>query len=103
MPLDATAAPPPGRRVVMLVDNAVDGDSRVQKAARSMADAGWQVTLLGQSPDSRHHHWRLGAAEVRLVPLSWALGRRRHEYRRPALRHPLAYRPGGVAGLRVRQ
>ncbi|MET8065620.1 hypothetical protein ABZS65_18535, partial [Micromonospora sp. NPDC005313] len=36
-----------GRRVVMLVDNAVDCDSRVQKAARSAADAGWHVTLIG--------------------------------------------------------
>lgn len=35
------------RRVVMLVDNAVEGDSRVQKAARSAADAGWDVTLIG--------------------------------------------------------
>lgn len=34
----------------MLVDNGVIGDSRVQKAARSAADAGWDVVLLGRAP-----------------------------------------------------
>ena len=34
-------------RVVMLVDNGVQGDSRVQKTARSAAEAGWDVVLLG--------------------------------------------------------
>ncbi|WDZ88250.1 glycosyltransferase family 4 protein [Micromonospora cathayae] len=53
----------------MLVDNAVDGDSRVQKAARSAAAAGWDVTLLGRSPDGVPHRWRLGGAEVRLLPM----------------------------------
>jgi glycosyltransferase involved in cell wall biosynthesis len=56
-------------RVVMLVDNAVEGDSRVQKTARSAADAGWDVTLLGVSPTGAPQHWRLGAAEVRLLPM----------------------------------
>ncbi|MFD8566342.1 glycosyltransferase [Streptomyces sp. NPDC059639] len=92
-----------GRRVVMLVDNAVDGDSRVQKAARSMADAGWQVTLLGQSPDRKPRYWMLGDAEVRLLPLERHLNRRRHEFRRAFVRHPLAYRPGGIAAYRERQ
>jgi glycogen(starch) synthase len=40
-------------RIVMLVDNGVDGDSRVQKTARSAADHGWDVTLLGVSPTGR--------------------------------------------------
>jgi glycogen(starch) synthase len=61
------AAPPAGRgRVVMLVDNGVHGDSRVQKVARSAADAGWEVTLLGRSPGAPQS-WRLGRAEVRLL------------------------------------
>ncbi|WP_420033934.1 glycosyltransferase [Streptomyces sp. cg28] len=92
-----------GRRVVMLVDNAVHGDSRVQKAARSMADAGWEVTLLGQSPDSRSREWRLGSAAVRLLPMSKQLNARRNQFRRPWLRRPLAYRPGGIADYRVAQ
>ena len=40
-------------RVVMLVDNGVEGDSRAQKSARSAAEVGWDVTLLGCSPAER--------------------------------------------------
>ena len=57
-------------RIVMLVDNGVEGDSRVQKAARSAAEAGWDVTLLGCSPTGAAQEWRLGGAHVRLLPLS---------------------------------
>jgi glycosyltransferase involved in cell wall biosynthesis len=56
-------------RVVMLVDNAVTGDSRVQKVARSAADAGWDVVLLGCSPTDAEQSWCLGSARVLLVPL----------------------------------
>jgi glycogen synthase len=87
-------------RLVVLVDNGVHGDSRVQKTARSAAEAGWQVTLLGKSPDSQEHTWRLGEAEVRLIPVSSALAKRRHEFRRAPLRRPLAYRPGPLAAYR---
>ncbi|MFJ1542710.1 glycosyltransferase family 4 protein [Micromonospora chalcea] len=59
-----------GRRVVMLVDNAVEGDSRVQKAARSAADAGWHVTLIGCAHVDTERRWRLGDAEVRVLPLA---------------------------------
>ncbi|MCZ7438135.1 glycosyltransferase [Micromonospora sp. WMMC241] len=71
MPKQRDAAPPPGagRRVVMLVDNAVEGDSRVQKAARSAADAGWHVTLLGCARTDAERRWQLGDAEVRVLPL----------------------------------
>ncbi|MFC0100164.1 glycosyltransferase [Micromonospora marina] len=61
-----------GRRVVMLVDNAVDGDSRVQKTARSAADAGWDVTLIGCAHVDAERRWRLGEAEVRVLPLAAA-------------------------------
>lgn len=84
----------------MLVDNAVEGDSRVQKVARSAADAGWEVTLLGRSRDGRAHSWRLGRAEVRLLPVPDPLTRRRHEFRRAWLRWPLAYPPNGIAAQR---
>ncbi|MEV5608302.1 glycosyltransferase family 4 protein [Streptomyces sp. NPDC052225] len=104
-PAPDPATPPEGggRRVVMLVDNGVNGDSRVQKAARSMADAGWRVTLLGQSPDRRQRTWMLGEADVRLLPMARQLDRRRHQFRRPWLRRPLAYRPGGIDTYRVAQ
>ncbi len=56
-------------RVVMLVDNPVDGDSRVQKTARSAGEAGWDVILLGCSPRGEQP-WRLGPAQVRVLPLA---------------------------------
>lgn len=87
-------------RIVMLVDNGVHGDSRVQKEARSAAEAGWDVVLLGKSPSKKEQSWRLGDAEVRLVHVPSPMNRRRHEYRRAILRSPLAYRPGPLAAYR---
>ncbi|TYC20237.1 glycosyltransferase family 4 protein [Micromonospora sp. MP36] len=58
----------------MLVDNAVEGDSRVQKAARSAADAGWDVTLLGCAPTGGERDWRLGRAQVRVLPMGGPTG-----------------------------
>jgi glycogen(starch) synthase len=84
----------------MLVDNGVDGDSRVQKAARSAAAAGWDVVLIGKSPDGRRHTRSLGAAEVLLLPVPGPLRQPRHEYRRAPLRNPLAYPPGPLAAYR---
>lgn len=84
----------------MLADNGVNGDSRVQKAARSAAEAGWNVILVGKSPDKHEHSWRLGDAAVRLIPVPGPLYRRRHEYRRAPLRSPLAYPPGPLAAYR---
>ena len=88
-------------RVVMLVDNGVKGDSRVQKVARSAADAGWDVTLLGRSPSTEPHTWQLGQAQVQLLPMKDPLARRRHEFRRAWLRWPLAYPPTGIAEHRT--
>ncbi|MFD7746112.1 glycosyltransferase family 4 protein [Streptomyces sp. NPDC059698] len=88
-------------RVVMLVDNGVKGDSRVQKAARSAADAGWDVVLFGVSPNSEKHSWKIGDAEVRLIPKPNPLRPRRHDLRRPFPRRPLAYRSPQVARYRV--
>ncbi|MFG3494102.1 glycosyltransferase family 4 protein [Streptomyces sp. NPDC047928] len=88
-------------RVVMLVDNGVRNDSRVQKAARSAADAGWDVILFGLSPDREEHSWKIGDAEVRLVPKPAPLAPRRMDMRRPLLRQPLAYRNEIQAKYRV--
>ncbi|MCM0675561.1 glycosyl transferase family 1, partial [Micromonospora phytophila] len=84
----------------MLVDNGVNGDSRVQKAARSAAEAGWEVVLLGRSPVSEERTWLLGNAQVRLLAMPAPLARRRHEFRRAWLRWPLAYPPSGIAAHR---
>jgi glycogen(starch) synthase len=90
------------RRIVMLVDNGVDGDSRVQKQARSAA-AEWDVTLLGIARTGPARGWRIGDAEVRLVPFPAPLAKRRHEFRRHWIITPFAYPPTGVAEYRRRQ
>jgi glycosyltransferase involved in cell wall biosynthesis len=88
------------RRVVMLVDNGVDGDSRVQKSARSAAAAGWDVILLGRAKAGQPQTWKIGDAEVRLIPMATLLSKRRHEFRRRWLSAPLAYPPTGIAAQR---
>lgn len=98
-----TSGPASRGRVVMLIDNGVTGDSRVQKAARSAADAGWEVILLGRSPNGKPQSWQLGRAEVRLLPTPAPLNKRRHEFRRQWLRGPLAYSPTGVAPHRAQR
>lgn len=60
---------PPVPRVVMLVANGVVGDSRVQKIAWSMAAAGYAVTLVGRAPGDETRRFRLGRADVVLVPV----------------------------------
>ncbi len=90
-------------RVVMLVDNTVNGDSRVQKAARSVAAAGWDVILLGRSPDLLPQTWQIGQADVRLLPMPSPLTKRAFEFRRSWLRGPLAYAPTGVAAYRAQR
>lgn len=96
-----TATARPRGRVVMLVDNEVNGDSRVQKAARSAAAAGWEVILLGRARYGKPETWRLGQAEVRLLPMPDPLATRRHELRRAWLRAPLAYPPTGIGAHRA--
>jgi glycosyltransferase involved in cell wall biosynthesis len=85
----------------MLVDNGVEGDSRVQKSARSAADAGWDVILLGRDMGgARTLNWKLGRADVRLLPASQAFTKRREDFRRPWLAAPLAYPATGVGAYR---
>lgn len=59
----------PAVKIVMLVDNGVEGDSRVQKTARSAAESGWDVTLLGVSDNGESRSWRMGGASVEVLPL----------------------------------
>ncbi len=92
----------PRGRVVMLVDNNVTHDSRVQKQAKSMAGFGWDVILLGRNTDKlKSNIWKLGDAEVRLISMAAPLGSRRDRLRRAPLRSPLAYPPGRLGGYKV--
>jgi len=52
----------------MVVNNAVSGDSRVQRCAAAAAGAGWDVTVLGRSSDSERHE-QPGPAGSRVVLL----------------------------------
>ncbi|MFF1835721.1 glycosyltransferase family 4 protein [Streptomyces sp. NPDC058231] len=102
---ESSPTPEPGSRgrIVMLVDNGVNGDSRVQKQARSAAEAGWEVILLGKAPGKSPQRWRISDAEVRLLKVPGPMQRRRHEYRGARLRAPLAYHPGPLAASRKQQ
>ncbi len=101
-PLDAAQRPAaPCGRIVMLVDNGVEGDSRVQKQARSAAAAGWEVILLGvREPTSRRSEWRIGGAQVRLVRFKRPLALHRSTLH-GSLRRPLAYGNVGLANNRL--
>ena len=95
---DAPASAPAKGRLVMLVDNAIEGDSRVQKAAASAARAGWDVVVIGCAPAERR--WRVGAAQAMTVQVKPVLRYRPQLRRHPLLRRPLAYRPGPAADYR---
>lgn len=90
-------------RVVMLVDNDVRRDSRVQKQAASIAERGWDVVLLGKGLANRDQRWRIGEARVRLVPVPTVLRFRDADLRRARLRDPLAYPMMFVAEQRRRR
>jgi glycosyltransferase involved in cell wall biosynthesis len=85
----------------MLVDNDVRGDSRVQKEARSMADAGWEVFLLGERRDAPLETWTIGDATVRLVPMGNRLTFAPSTWRRSWVRRPFAYPPGREAAYKL--
>jgi glycogen synthase len=57
------------RRVAMVVRNAVTADSRVRKSAAALAAAGWDVTVVGTSPDAQEHRLELDGVPVVLVPV----------------------------------
>lgn len=87
-------------RIVMLVDNDVVQDSRVQKQARAAADLGWEVFLLGQRRTGANSDWKIGEATVRLIKVDDDLAVRRHLLRRAVLRSPFAYNRPVMAKLR---
>lgn len=91
------------QRIVMLVQNGVVGDSRIQKEAETAARAGWEVTLLGRTDGKRAEEWTVGGARVKLIPVPRTFDKRRHEVRRAWLRSPLAYPPGPLQDYRRKQ
>jgi glycosyltransferase involved in cell wall biosynthesis len=93
----------PRGRVVMLVDNQVVRDSRVQKQARSAAARGWKVWLIGEQRGPGRTTWRLGEARVQLVKVGKVLTRQRHLLRSGHLRSPLAYHRPDLASYREQQ
>ena len=85
-------------KVVMLVDNDVRRDSRVQKQAQSMAERGWDVTLLGiNRTEDVIAPWKVGGATVELVDYRPERIERIHLTRSPRWRSVLAYRTGARA------
>src|SRR5262249_20980072 len=56
-------------KAAMVVANFITGDSRVQKIARWVASAGWDVTLVGWSQGDRVERFALGQAKVVKVPV----------------------------------
>jgi glycosyltransferase involved in cell wall biosynthesis len=90
-------------RIVMLVDNSVRNDSRVQKQARSAAEMGWEVILIGKAPGQKPERFKLGEAQVRLIPVAHTLGRRRYQLRSGLRRGSLSYPTPAVASYRERQ
>ncbi|HUR14216.1 MAG TPA: glycosyltransferase [Mycobacteriales bacterium] len=82
---------PRAPKVVMLVDNTVDGDSRVQKSARYMAELGWDVTLVGRSPGDDVREEPLGDATLLRVPTALPLNLRARLAPGHTWRYPLAY------------
>lgn len=86
---------PSSHHVVMVVTNHVLNDGRVQKAAFSMAAAGYEVTVVGCSPSDRFEEGVIGPARLVRVPMSLTFkeaGRKAHERRRKPRRRKLEAR-----------
>lgn len=95
-----TAGPPAPKRVVMVVPNRIEGDSRVQKAAASIAAAGWETHLVGVSVTGRKQRYDQDGARIHKIPLPKLdppLSLRRVA---GALRFPLSYRDAARAKQR---
>lgn len=96
-----TSAP----RLVMVVNNAVHGDSRVQRCAAAAARAGWAVTVLGRSGDRERHVWETAdgvAMELLPVPVVMAGRSFTETVRDRFLVHPRLRERDRMAGHRGR-
>lgn len=78
--------------LVMLVDNVIVGDSRVQKQAMSMMELGWRVTLVGRRLKNEHRKkTSFSGVPARMVLLETKAGISPKLERSTLLRQPLAY------------
>jgi glycosyltransferase involved in cell wall biosynthesis len=75
----------------MVVANRIDGDSRVQKAAQSMAEDGWDVHLVGFSAAGKEEKFRQGDYTVHKCPLPEMTLPPTLRQRMAKLRFPFAY------------
>ena len=82
---------PRRRRIVMITENRIDGDSRVQKTAMATAAAGFDVVLVGPSPDRERREHDLHGARVILVPQPRGASADFNNRPGRSLRWPLAY------------
>lgn len=81
---------------MLLVGDFADGDSRVQKEARSAATAGWETYLIGRSPTGIREEYPLGGATViRVAEVTTARGYQASHPRR-GLRRRLSGRLRGT-------
>jgi glycogen(starch) synthase len=97
-PADMSQVTRPGR-VVMVVANRIDGDSRVQKSAQSMAEEGWEVHLVGLSVARKPEHYRQGDVEYHKIPVPKMDPPKRLRDRVAVLKYPLAYGVPARAGF----
>ncbi|TDD73216.1 glycosyltransferase [Actinomadura darangshiensis] len=86
----------------MLVDNDIVRDSRVQKAASSIAARGWEVHLIGCTSNRKKRRWTLGEASVRMVARPSVQPEAKYRPLRSMIRRPLAYAHPDVAASRRR-
>ena len=68
-------------KVLMIVDNGIIGDSRVQKCAKSVSDLGNEVLLLGRDLENPELPVDIGSARVERVPVDLALTAARNRVR----------------------
>ena len=94
--------PSPRPRLVVLVDNDVVGDSRVQKCSIAAAEAGWDVTLLGRSKTGVADELRLGDVLVRRINAPYALLAYERRAPRGRWRYPFSYRDREQVAMRKR-
>jgi glycosyltransferase involved in cell wall biosynthesis len=89
-----SSAPRGAVRVAVLADSTLDGDSRAQRVAEAVRDAGYEVTLIGREADGTPHPRtpRPAGVTVVRVPVPETLHRHRIRRPHPGLRWPLAYR-----------
>lgn len=87
----------------MLVGNFIDGDSRVQKEARSAAGAGWETFLVGRSPSGLREEYRLGGATVVRAAEVMTATRYRSSHPRRGVGGIFAYRSREVSKVKHRR